>query len=177
MVRNAKFIEERKVVYAFPHGTPSTAVLPYVSMKNYNRLTVILMVDKDSTGATSAVAAQQATTVTGTSAKALTLASNSTDSIVDAASGTLGGTITAVGDTTAATTISNGGFTTATTASKNALYFIEIKASELDQANGFDCVNITLGDSSSSTHVVITAIYILSDPRYADAAPPTCLTN
>ncbi len=168
MILNSKLTENAKIVYAFPHGTPSTAVLPYVSAKGYRRVAILLMVDKDSTGATSAITMNQATAVAGTSAKAFT--GFTARSIVDAASGTLGGTITAVGDTLATTTVTSGTFTTATTASKNALYIIEFNSSDLDGANNFDCFNVGLGDSSSSTHVVITAVYILHDPRYADAA-------
>lgn len=175
MISNAKFVEGQKIVYAFPHGSPSTAVLPYVSMKNYNRMTVILLVDKDSTGATSAVTVNQATAVAGTAAKALS--TFLVDSVVDAASGTLGGTITAVGDTLASTTVTSGTFTTVTTASKNAFYVIEIKAADLDVTNGFDCVNVGLGDSSSSTHVVISAIYIMRDPRFADTPLPSAIIN
>jgi|GEM_PF-1943819 len=175
MITNRKMVEGGKFVYAFPHGTPSTAVLPYVSMKNYNRLTIILLVDKDSTGATSAITVNQATAVAGTGAKALN--TFTVDSIVDAASGTLGGTITAVGDTTAAVTVSGGTFTTATTASKNAVYIIEVKAEDLDVTNSFDCVNVGLGNSSSSTHVVITAVYYLRDARFNDASPPTSIVD
>lgn len=175
MVSNSKLLEQVKVVYAFPHGTPSTAVPVYVSLKNYKRCTIILMVDKDSTGATSAVTISQATAVAGTGAKALN--TWTADSVVDAASGTLGGTITAVGDTFAATTVTSGTFTTATTASKNALYVIEVKSEDLDVANSFDCIRLGLGDSSSSTHVVVTAIYLLRDPRFADASPPTSITD
>lgn len=174
-ISNAKLIENGKFVYAFPHGSPSTASCPYISMKNYNRLTIFLLVDKDSTGATSAITMNQATAVAGTSAKAMN--TFFVDSIVDAASGTLGGAITAVGDTTASTTVTAGTFTTATTASKNALYIIEVNAKDLDQANSFDCVSLGLGNSSSSTHVVISALYYLRDPRYADALPPTSILD
>lgn len=175
MISNAKMVETGKFVYAFPHGTPSTAIPPYVSMKNYNRLTIILLVDKDSTGATSAITVNQATAVAGTGTKALN--TFIVDSVVDAASGTLGGAITAVGDTTASVTVTAGTFTTATTASKNAIYVIEVNAKDLDVTNSFDCVSVGLGNSSSSTHVVITGLYILRDPRFADQSPPTAILD
>jgi hypothetical protein len=171
-ISNANLGEIADVVYAFPHGTPSTAVLPYVSMKNYNRLTAIICCDKNSTGSTCAIGVNQATAVAGTGAKALN--TFTVTGIVDAASGTLGGTITAVGDTMAAVTVSAGSFTIPTTASKNAIYLLEINGKDLDATNAFDCVNVTVGNSAQAT---VTVIYLLRDPRFADAAPPTAILD
>lgn len=175
MISNRNFLEGNGLVYAFPHATPSTALPPYVSLKHYQRCTIVLLVDKDSTGATSAITVKQASAIAGTGEKALN--TFTCRSLVDAASGTLGGTITAVGDAYADVTVTAGTFTTATTASKNAVYVIEVKATDLDLANGFDCIRVGLGDSSSSTHVVITGIYILRDATYEDTAVKSAIID
>jgi short subunit fatty acids transporter len=161
-IANALMVEDGKFVDAFGPAAPSTAVPKWVSLKNYNRITILLSGLSDSTGGASAIALQQATAVAGTSAKALAFTLQYAN--ID----------TATSDTFVATTVASNTFNTTAVASKSFQYVIEIQASALDVTNGFDCMQVTIGDQS---HAVISAIYYLRDPRFADASPPSAIVN
>lgn len=162
MISNAKLTEIAGVVDAFPPATPSSASPKWVSLKNYGRVSIILQCANATTVTGSAVALSQATDVSGTSAK--TLAFTTVDANTD----------TSAGDGFTATAVSSNTFTTNSTNSKNLKYVIEVKATDLDLANGFDCLRVTLGNATAT---VVSATYILREPRFADAAPPTAVAN
>lgn len=152
MISNYKLTEgEHPVVMLAPTTNPSSATTQWLAMKNYNRLSIVVMTANDSTGAAMAVALQQATSVGGAGSK--TLAFTSEDQVTDISAG----------DTFTVTTVNSNTFNTSATASKNSIYVIEVRGSDLDQANGFDYVNVA---SLSCTHSVVAVLGILRDPRY-----------
>jgi len=51
---------------------------------------------------------------------------------------------------------------------------IEVDASELDMANGFDCIRVGTGNATAAT---VTVLYILSNPRYAGASMPSAIVD
>lgn len=159
---NKKLNEFTKVVHALAAIVPSTASPKWVSLKNYNRVAVVISGLNDSTGSASAIALSQATTVTGTSAK--TLGFTTVDANTDTGSS----------DTFTATAVASNTFSTTATVSKPFQYVIEFRASDLDVANGFDCFRVTVGDAAHST---ISVVYVLLEPRYPDAAEPTAIAN
>lgn len=156
MVTNAALPEISKIVNGLSNTAPSTSTPAYVSMKGYNRLSVLVSAKNGSTVTGSAITLKQATAIAGTSEKALPFTTYWAN--VDAAAS----------DALVATTAASNTFTTNTTNSKLLVYVLEVRASDLDVANGFDCVRAGTADAVNST---LTVTYILREPRFADATP------
>lgn len=151
-----QLVDVAKVVQGLAPTTPSTSTPDYVSLKNYRRLTAIISVDNGNTVTGSAITLKQATAVAGTAEKALAF-----------------GTVYANEDTGAsdalvATAVTSDTFTTDTTNAKNLLYVIEVDASTLDLANGFDCVRVGTGDAANT---VLGVTYILHGARQQGTLP------
>lgn len=122
----------------------------YVSMKNFSRLTIVILVLNATTVTGGAITLKQATAVAGTGEKelAFTKAYRNIDC--------------AAGDTLAEFTVTSNTFTTDTTNSKQLMYVIEVEAADLDINNNFDCVRL---DSASMANAVGSVLYILSGAR------------
>lgn len=134
----------------------------YVSLKNFDRATIILSVDNATTVTGGAITLKQATAVAGTSEKALSFSKMWANTDVGA------------GDTLTETAVTSDTFTTSTTNDKNLLYVMEVKASDLDVANGFDCIRI---DSASMANAVGSVIYVLHGSRYASPLAVAAITD
>lgn len=132
----------------------------YVSLKGYKNCTIVLSILNATTVTGGAVTLLQATSVAGGSAKALSF-STALRNIDCAAS-----------DALAAFAVSSDTFTTDATNSKQLLYVIDVDASSLDQANGFDCIRIDVASSAASVGCVL---YILHPMRYSTA--PSAITD
>lgn len=125
----------------------------YVSLKGYHRCLILIQVAAWPAD-TAAVTVEQATAVAGTSSKALTITKQfSKTGLVDALW------------TEAAVTA--GTFDIASNVD-NELYAIEVLASDLDVANGFDCICLKVADPGTASSM-FGATFILSEPRYAGA--------
>ena len=136
----------------------------YVSMKGYDKLTICMFVDNGSTVTGCAVTLKQATAVAGTSEKALAFSKMWALTDTSVASSVI------TGEALTETAVTSNTFTTGTTDNKNMLYVMEISASDLDVANGFDCVRL---DGLLQANSVSCVIGILSDARYSGAASIT----
>jgi len=154
-----------KIVY----GSPIIGALAttngdcdYVSLKNFDRCTIVIAVDNATTVTGGAITLKQATAVAGTGEKALSFAKMWANTDVAAA------------DTLTETAVTSDTFTTATTDNKNLLYVIEVKASDLDVANGFDCLRV---DSLLMTNAVGFVQYILHGARYASPLAVSAITD
>ena len=134
----------------------------YVSMKGYDRLTIVIAVDNATTVTGGAITLKQATAVAGTSEKALAFTKMLADIDV------------AAGDSLTETAVTSNTFTTDTTDNKNLLYVIELKAEDLDVANGFDCVRV---DSLLMANAVGFVLYNLHGPRYASPLAISAITD
>jgi hypothetical protein len=134
----------------------------YVSMKNYDRCTMILTILNATTVTGGAVTLLQASDVAGTGAKALAFTTMWAN------------TDTAASDTLVETAVTSNTFTTSATNSKALKYVIEVQASDLDVAGGFDCVRI---DVASSVASVGNVEYILHEPRYASPIAISAITD
>lgn len=152
---NARLSEQCKIVTGFAPATPSTSTPDYVSLKGFQKFTAIIIVDNGNTVTGSAITLKQATAVAGTGEDVLafTKAWRNID--------------TAASDTLTEFTVSSNTFTTDTTNAKNLLYVIEVDASELNVAGGYDCVRVGTGDAANT---VLSVIYILSGPRFGTNA-------
>jgi len=144
-----------------PKTTNGGLTTDYVSMKNYARATVVLSLTQ-STGHATQILPKQATAVAGTSAKAFTNVLPIWHNENVATSDTLTRQTNAVS------------FTPAATATGMDVVF-QIDADKLDMANGFDCLNFVLADSSVSANIASCVAYL--EPRYPQANPPSAITD
>jgi hypothetical protein len=151
-----RLIDKFKPVPALTSTAPSASTPTLVSMKGYGHLTAIVT-GKNTTGVTgSAITLAQSKTVAGANSKALgfTYVAASTDIANSVAL-----TNTAVASNT---------FTTTNTANAIFMYVIEVDATSLDQANGFDVINVATANATNST---MNVVYLLGSPaRYGGAS-------
>jgi len=136
----------------------STSTDKYISLKNYDKVTIIILTGAWAAG-TAAVTLTQATAVAGTGAKELAFDTYYHD---ETTSGTLV-------KTTA--TLNTFNLDTA-----NKMYVIEVDAASLDAAGGFDCLTITVA-SPGANDDYYGIMYALHGNRYADPTPPTALLD
>lgn len=126
----------------------------YISLKNFDHLTVVIQVNNATTVTGGAVTLKQATAVAGTGEKALAFDKVWTN--ID----------TGASDTLVETAVTSNTFTTNTTDNKDLMYVIEVEASDLDTANGFDCVRV---DVASMANAVGSVLYMAHAPAYNPA--------
>ena len=150
----------RKILWANEpkNYTGAAATTKYVSLKDYRHLCIQIITGAWA-GGTAAVTLSQATAVAGTGAKALGFTKQFNDVTT---SGTLVETAV-VSDT----------FTIGTA---NKLFVIEIDASQLDVANGFDCVGVAIASPGANADFY-GVLYTLSGSRYGDTTPPSALVD
>lgn len=129
----------------------------YVSLKNFRRVTIVIDILNGTTVTGTVVTLKQATAVAGTGEKAL------------AFSRMLANTDVAAAQTMVETAVTSDTFTTNTTNAKRLRYIIDVEASQLDVANGFDCLRVDADSGVNSTGLVS---YILLDGRYSPALSP-----
>lgn len=142
----------------------------YLSMKNYNHATIIVLIG--ACAATSSLTINRATSVTGTSAETWTgwdyVAVNANVSMYNAedASDTKNLTMTAVSS-----------YTKATGTTANQMWIIEFDAIDLG-GGSWDCFSLNFTDPGAAD--IISAVAILSQPRYTGvggANPPDARSN
>ena len=102
----------------------------YVSLKNYKRCQIIITIADGTTVTGSTITLKQATAVAGTNEKALGFTRM------------LANTDYAASKTMVETAVTSNTFTTQTVNSKDSVYIIDVLASDLDVANGFDCLRV-----------------------------------
>ena len=134
----------------------------YVSLKGYERATILIQVDNATTVTGAAITLKQATAVAGTSEKALAFGTMWANTDCGAA------------DTLTETTVTGNTFTTDTTDNKNLMYVIEVAADDLDVAGGFDCIRV---DSLLMANAVGAVTYILHGARYASPVAVAAITD
>jgi len=153
------FVEQAYFVQATTLGSDWTGAT-WVSMKNYNRLVIIA--DALSTGSVTGgvVTLNQASDVAATGAKALAFTRMKRSLDLTTAQ-------TEVAQVLTETAVTSSTWTVLATTSKRTRYVMEIDASTLDVANGFDCVRFVSTALVNATGVVN---YILYGSRFSTAA-------
>jgi hypothetical protein len=164
MFRNAQLADLAKLVTGLAPITPSTTTPDYVSMKNYARCAIIILVDNATTVTGSAITLKQSTNVANSLSDEKAVAFTSVLANID----------TAAGDTLAATAVTSNTFTTLTTNNKNCLYVIDVEASMLDVTNGFDCLRVGTADAANT---VLSVLYVLYPARYASPIAVSAITD
>jgi hypothetical protein len=159
---NAMLHEQAKIVTGFGPGVPSTSTSDFVSLKGYERCCVIIQALNGTTVTGSAITLNQAQDVANTAGKALAFSTQYAN--VD----------TGATDTQVETAVTSNTFTTNTTNSKGLMHIIDVKASDLDVANGFDCLAVKLATAVNST---ISVTFVLYPARFAKATPLTAIVD
>lgn len=161
---NPRLIDNVKTVMGCaPAALTSTAGDgDYVSLKNFSKLRITLAVLNGTTVTGGAVTLLQASDVAATGAKALAFTKMYAN------------TDCAAGDTLTETAVTSSTFTTGTTNAKQLLYVIEVDASDLDVANGFDCVRV---DVASMANAVGVVLYDLYGSRYSSPLAVAAITD
>jgi len=142
----------------------------YISLKNYDRVLVLLAYGDGTAGSDPALAVYQATSVAGGSAKVLNCLETGRIYRLDAA------TYAAYAALTSSTFV----WSKVTQATADEQYAptdngetvgiiaLEIEASDLDADNGFDCIRVDVSQAGAAKYGAL--IYLLADPKYP-AAP------
>jgi hypothetical protein len=139
----------------------------WVSMKNYDTLDIIVICDAGTAGEDPVLTLDQATAVAGTGAKALNIAR--VDSKVGAQTG--------IGQFTKNTQTPGGTYTDLVSGEAENLFVIHVEGQDLDKANGFDCVRISVPDTGATAGKIGAAIYVLGGARYAGQFPPSAIVD
>jgi len=129
----------------------------YVSLKNYAKIRILISIADGTTVTGSTITLKQATAVAGTGEKALAF-TRMLANVDYAASKVM--TETAVTANT---------FTSQTTNSKDSLYIIDVDASSLDVAGGFDCIRVDGTGHAATASRGCAVIYELYGARYSGA--------
>ncbi len=139
----------------------------WVSLKNFDRCTVIVFKAAGVAGDDPVLTLEQATAVAGTAAKALNF--TRIDAKVGAQTGI--GAFTTVSQAAANT------YTDLVSGEAQALWLIEVKAEDLDVNGGFDCVRISVPDTGAGGAQLLCALYVLRGARYAGAGLPSAIID
>lgn len=161
---NRLMVEQAKIVVGLPPRAPSSSVPDYVSLKNYNRCTIIITQDNGTAPTGSAITLKQALLVNNSGEKALAFTDVWQNIDVDAAGG----------DALTKTTVTNNTFTTDNVADKNGIFVIEVDEDDLDIDGGFDCIRV---GTANATNSVLSVTYILWPAKYAAATPPSAIID
>lgn len=138
----------------------------WVSLKNYERCTVVVFKGAGTAGDDPVITLKQATDVSGSGAKALNF--TRVDKKV--------GTQTGIGSYTTATQAAGNTHTDDVSAEAEGLFLIEIDASNMDVNNGFDCLQVSIPDTGTNAQIGC-ALYILRGARYSAAGLPSAIAN
>jgi len=167
MNNNARLDEQCTTVVAAA-GLLLTSTLgdtTYVSMKGYSRAQIIISIADGTTVTGTAVTLKQATAVAGTSEKAL------------AFTRMLANTDYGASKAMTETAVTSNTFTTQTTNSKDSLYIIDLQASDLDVANGFDCFRVDCTGHAATASRGCVVIYNLYGKRYSGSTAAEAIAD
>lgn len=155
---NARLDEQAYFVQASAIGALTTTVgdTTYVSMKGYARCCIVIDVTNSNTVTGGTVTLKQATAVAGTGEDALGFTRMLANIDVGA------------GQAMTETAVTSNTFTTDTTNGKRLRYIIDVQASDLNVASGFDCIRV---DVTGMVNATGTVSYILYGARYSGASP------
>jgi len=133
----------------------------YVTLKNMHKAWLVFHITQGN-AATIQLSVNQATTVTGTSAKAITVATPIWSDLDTSTNDTLTARTAAVNYTTDA-------------GLKNKIVVFEINPADLDVANGFDCITGVTG-ASNAANITECILYGVNN-RFMQATPPSAVVN
>lgn len=168
MMHNNLLVEAAQVVMAFPPVDMSAAANngDWVSLKNYDRCTILLIKAAGTAGDDPVFTLRQAQDVAGTGAKALNF--TRIDSKV--------GVQTGIGLFTTTAQAAANTYTDLVSAEAQAIIAVEVQAADLDVQNGFDCLQLQIPDIGANAQLGC-GLYILRNPRYAGGSLPSAIVD
>ncbi|MBB95587.1 MAG: hypothetical protein CML68_13480 [Rhodobacteraceae bacterium] len=160
MNSNIDFAEQVQIVPAIvPVDLSSGANAgDWISMKNYERVTVVFFKGAGTAGDDPTVTLNEATAVDGTGSQTLA----AIDKVY-----VKQGTLTSVGTFSVTTQAAAATYTDDTSAEIQALWVFDVMADDL--SDGFDCLQISVADVGTNAQVGC-ALYLLWPPRYGEQA-------
>ena len=160
-----KLVEQTQIVAGFvPLDLQTQRDADFVHLRDFNHLSVIFFKGTGTDGDDPTVTLQQATDNVGSGAKALNFTEIWRKQGADVQ------TVAQFTKTTqsAANTYTN------TDGHLQAIWVLEIDADMLDVDGGFKYVRLTLNDTGTNAQLGCV-LYVLSEPRFAEATPPSAL--
>lgn len=163
---NQHFCEKNQVVLGFAPVSLATGANTgdFVSMKEYGRCAIVFVAGVGAASQDPVVTVLQATS-NGGSTKAL----NFTRIDVKEASA-----LSAVGTFTTVTQAAANTYTSATGGENQKIYVIDIKAEDLDIANGYAWIQVTMADPGTNSQIGLV-LYILHEPRDVTVPLPSAI--
>jgi hypothetical protein len=154
---NKHFLEKVQIAAAFVPVDMAAQANDgdWISLKNYGRVAIVLFKAAGTAGQDPIFTLRQAQDVAGTGAKALKF--DRIDTKV--------GNLNAVGTFTKKTQVAADTYVDDTSAEAQAIMVVDIKAEDLDLANGFDCVQLQIPDVGAAAQLGC-GLYLLHEPRY-----------
>lgn len=159
--RNREFLETHDIISAIvPIDLDAGANAgDWVSMANAERILAVLFAAAGTAGQDPVFTLEQATSAAGGSAKALTFTKIWSKV----------GTLTSVGQWTKTTQAAANTYIDAVSAEAQKLIAVEVNAEDLDRANGFKFVRLSIPDVGGNAQIGC-AFYITSGLRYMNPA-------
>ncbi len=166
---NKLLVEQAQIVAAIIPVDSQTGANngDWVSLKGYGRCAIIIYKAAGVAGDDPVLTLKQASAVDGTGAKALNFTR------IDAKVGAQ----TGVGQFTTVSQAAANTYTDPVSAEAQGLFVIEVQSSDLDVANGFDCVQISVPDTGAGGAQLLCALYLLLEPRYGMATLPSAIVD
>jgi hypothetical protein len=166
---NNLFVEEAQIVMAIvPVDSQAGANTgDYVSLKNFERCTIVLIKAAGVAGDDPVITVTQAQDVSGTGVKALQI--TRVDSKV--------GVQTGIGVFTKNTQAAADTYTDLVSAEAQGIFCVEFKAEDLDVNNGFDCLKVAIPDTGAGGAQLLTAIYILRGGKFNPASGVSAIVD
>ena len=146
-----QLIQNAHIVQGLAPVAVSTVTPDYVSLKNYQHLTILISLTCSTGVAACAVTLLQDDSVAGSSEKALGFDWVWKNENITA-------------ETLTKTAVTSDTFSSTADVNEK-LFVIEVDSDSLDVDNGFDCVRVALADAAAT---VASVVYILSQPRFID---------
>ena len=137
----------------------------YVSLKDHAGCMIVISIADGTTVTGSTITLKQDVSVAGSTEKEL------------AFTRMLANTDYAASKALTETAVTSSTFTTQTTNSKDSLYIIDVKASDLDVANGFDCLRVDGTGHAATASRGVVVLYILYGKRYSDSTPAQAIAD
>jgi len=165
----SRLVENGQLAIGFAPVNLATAAHDgdYVSLKQYHHVAIVMIKSAGGSGEDPTLTIQQATDVSGGNVKAL----NFTDIYTKQ-----GSDLQAIGKFTKVTQAAANTYTSATAGEEQAIWVVEFDADELDVDNGFDCIRASVADVGN-TEQLGTILYVLTEPRCAEATPASAIGN
>lgn len=174
-----RLLENIQIVSAFAPGTDinSDASGDWVSLKNYDGCLVMFHKAAGTAGDDPSIALNQATDVAGTGSKALTF--NHIYHKIGATALSAIGTFTKIALTTATADLDLVSVNSVDllTDVGETLIVVDVRASDLDVDNSFDCIQLFIEGDDLSNATNAAAYYILYGARYPDETGLTAIAD